>query len=80
MFRSLPRRARRSGVVKCTLVRAGLNTEPTSAPVLLRPGGEGRLCAGVSERGYVEFDFLLPALRRTERYYLQWVPKLNTIV
>lgn len=79
VFRSLPRRARRGGVLKCTLVRAGLNTEPASAPVL-RPGGEGRLCAGVSERGYVEFDFPLPALRRTERYYLQWVPKLNTIV
>lgn len=80
MFRSLPRHARQAGVVKCSLVRARLNTEPAPAPVLLRPGGEGRLCAGLSERGYVEFDFPLPALSRTERYYLQWVPKLNTIV
>lgn len=71
MFRSLPRSAGRGGVVKCSVVRASLNTEPAPAPVLLRPGGEGRLGGGVSERGYVEFDFPLPALSRTERYYLQ---------
>lgn len=51
MFRSLPRSARRGGVVKCSLVPGGLNTEPAPAPVLLRPGGEGRLGGGVWERG-----------------------------
>lgn len=33
-------------------------------------GREGRLGSAVSERGYVGFDFPLPALSRTERYYL----------
>lgn len=62
MFRSLPLSVQRGGVGKCSLVPASLNTEPASAPVLRRPGGEGRLGGGVSESRYVEFDFLLPAL------------------
>lgn len=62
MFRSLPLSVQRGGVVKCSLVPDSLNTEPAPTPVLLRPGGEGRLGGGVSESGYVEFDFPLPAL------------------
>lgn len=80
MFRSLPSSARRGGVVKCSLVRAGLNTEPAPAPVLLRPGGEGRLSAGLSERGYVEFDFPLPALSRTVLFTVGSQTKHNSII